>query len=521
MCNVDDVVVFTLNRVAGFSGDGEYTYVWKWWDGTVTVTKGPTASKLINKGGTLSYSVIQSDKFGRSQLYSGNINVNEPPVVMGSPTVTENDAEFPFNTVLSSVSYDPDHPGGVELSFAWYNGATLISTGTTTVLSTGIYQNSLAVTVTEDQTLTQVITDTLNGVTRVNYFLRGYEPSGLQGSSSSISNSIISSANNLSQIIIGPGQQAIFTSYAQDTSPGQLKFVWSAGTNEGWSVPFSGTEFPSPLSTGLYRSQITKDVSSETPGFKTVNCVITNLTTEQSINVNSSVTLIEAQVPTITAISTDAPIINGGYAVSQAGYVHFSVTAADPNNALLYYQWTFTQPNISLFGRTVMLRPADYGVFDEAILVGNGTEPGTGPLPIIGQVTVTDRFGKSSTVSLNSFITTLVWPYTQVSPQTSGTGSTSLQKRYWGVAEDAAMEQGDLPLLNSDFSSARNLSETFNPLNQYVYLVYPSVFGPATINVNGTIASDWLLTVSTFNAVSYNVYRSAAPLTGVYQIVLN
>jgi hypothetical protein len=518
MNNVGDILTFSL---AGAPQTG-YSYVWKWWDSTVDATRIPTVQKKLNIGGTLVMNATQSDQFGQSHIYNGTVVVNSPPVVIPAPTISNNDVSFPFRSILQSTAYDPDHPGGTELSFAWYNGPTLISSGTTTVPSTGTYTNKLEVdNINSNQTLTQIITDTGTGVTRVNYSLRGFQPSGLQGSGSSISNSIVNSANNLSQIIIGPGQEATFTAYAQDTSPGQLSFHWLAGTLDGWAATFQTTNVPVPQSNGLYKSQITLSVESELPGLKTVECTVTNLQTQQSINFNNTVNLIAASPPNITSISADAPIINGGYAVSQAGFVHFSVTAADPNNALMSYEWVFTQPQITLFGRTVLIRPADYAVFDESQLVGNGTNPGTGPVPILGQVTVSDRFGQSSTVSLNQFIATLVWPFTQVSPQTSGTGSTTLQKRYWGVFDSPTVTTNDLTTFDSDFSSERNQSNLFTPSGQFIYILYPASFGQATITVNGTIATDWLLTVQTFNGIPYNVYRSSTQLTNTSQIVIS
>jgi hypothetical protein len=516
--NVGDNPLFTLQ---GAPPDGGYTYVYKWWDQTVDVSRLPSIYKLINQGGSLQFSVTQCDGYGQSNVYSGSIVVNFPPALTSSPTISSNDQSFPFSTVLGATAYDPEHPGGTELTFGWYDGPALISSGTTAIVSTGTYRNDLFILVGSDQTLTQRIIDFQNGVTQINYFIRGFSPTGLQGSTSSISNSIVSSANNLSEVIIGPGQQATFTAYAQDTSPGQLQFLWTAGTLNGWTAPFQTTDTPSVLANGLYRSQIVLGVSIETPGLKTVQCEVTNLQTLQSIDFDATISLLAAQAPTITSISTDAPVINGGYAVSQAGFVHFSAAASDPNNALLSYQWNFSQPSLVLFGRTVMLRPQDYPIFDEVVLTGSGTTPGTGPLPIIGQVTVTDRFGQSSTVNLNQFITTLVWPFTQVAPQTSGTGSTSLQKRYWGVSDQSTISLNDLATLNSDFSSQRNQSVTFNASAQYLYIIYPSVFGAATINVNGTIATDWLLTVLAFNAVTYNIYRSATAVTGAFQVVIS
>jgi hypothetical protein len=520
MNNVGDILTFTL---AGAPADGGgYTYLFKWWDGTVNTTKVPTVQKQLNMGGTLALSLIQCDQFGQSQTYPATVIVNFQPVIIGAPTVSQNDTFFPFNSVLTSISYDPEHPGGTELSFTWYNGPTFISSGTTAVLSAGTYQNQLEVdAIVANQTITQIITDTQNGVTQLNFYLRGTPPSGLQGSSSSINNSLINSTNNLSEIIIGPNAEVTFTAYANDQSGGQLQFDWSLSTVDGWASDFTFTETPTPLPSGLYKSQITRPVSAESAGTKIAFCTVTNLLTGQTIIFNTTVQLINPDAPTVTSISTDAPIINGGYAVAQAGFVHFTAQAADPNNALLAYRWDFSQPSLTLYGKTVMIKPSDYGIFDEATLEGNGTDITGGPAPILGGVTVTDRYGESSTISLQSFITTLVWPNTQLSPDTSGTGSTTLQKRYFGLSNLSTLQQNDLADLSSDFASSRNFSHAFNTANQFIYFIYPATFGPAAFTVNGVISSDWLLTVVTFNSVTYNVYRSSTVLSGLFQLTTN
>lgn len=522
MNNVGDIKTFTLSGAP--ADGGGLAYLFKWWDGTVTASRLPSVQKKLNVGGTLLFNTTESDQFGQSRVYNGTIVVNFPPRIIGSPTISNNDAGFPYTTLLRSVAYDPEHPGGTELTFSWYNGPSLLGNGTTTVLSTGTYQNQFqAVGVNVDETLTQVIRDTQNGTTKVDYFLRGFTPSGLQGSSSSISNSIVSSANNLSQIIIGPGQNALFTSYAKDTSSGQLQFLWTAGTLNGWSSDLNFTDTPAQLPNGLFKSQITVAIENETPGLKQVICAVSNLSTGQTISFDTSVTLVAARTPTITSISADAPLINGGYAVSQSGFVHFSAQASDPNHALLSYQWTFSQPSVVLFGRTVMLRPADYSVFDEATLVGDSTNPGTGPLPIIGQVMVTDRFNKSATVNLNQFVTTLVWPFTQVSPQTSGTGSTTLQRRYWGLSTLAEITANDLTSFDSDFGSTRNQTHSFLPVNQYIYLIYPASMGEGNIDIttDASLSTNWVLSTLILNSVAYNVYRSVITLNAFLQVTVS
>jgi hypothetical protein len=540
--NVGDLETFTLTGAP--SDGGGFTYCWFWWDGTVTVTSVPSATKQLNLGGTMSITLIQCDAYGHSQTYTISITVNNPPLLINAPTISTNDAVFPFSTVLSSVAYDPDHPGGVELNFSWLNGSVPLGSGVTSVPSTGTYQNSLSVAgVTQNTTYTQVIYDNAAGTTKVNYSVRGTAPTGLQGSGASVNNSIISNTSNLGEVIIGPNQAVTFSAFAQDTHTGQLQFAWTLKQFDGWSSDFSVTDTPAPLTTGAYQDQITRNVGGETPGLKIANCLVTSLSTGQSINIRETVQLLSALPPTIISITTDAPTISAGLAVSQAGWVHFFATASDPNNAIVSYRWDFTQPSITIYGKTVLLTPAQYSVFAESSL-----ETG-GPRAILGSLTVTDRFGQSTTVQLSDFLAIQVFPSTQVAASTSGTGTGggssssgsgsggsssggsssggsggstgTMKKVYWGVNANLSLSDGDIVALNSQFQTNRILNVTLTPSGQYLYFVIPASFGSATFNVNGLLNTAWILTTQTFDGDTYNIYRSQNLLTGTFQVAVS
>ncbi len=541
--NVGDIETFTLSGAPGAGGG--FVYSWFWWDGTVTVTSAPTATKQLNLGGTLNVQLVQSDAYGHSQTYTLSITVNSPPKLINSPTISANDGVFPFDTTLQSVAYDPEHPGGTELTFNWFNGAVSLGNGSTSLLSTGTYQNSLLVAgVSQNAVYTQVIKDTAQGTTVVNYNVRGLAPTGLQGSGSSISNSIISSTNNLGEVIIGPNAEVTFSAFAQDTRAGQLQFAWTLKAFDGWSSDFAETDTPVALLTGAYQDQITRSVANETPGLKIANCVVTNLSTGQSINIRETVQLLTAAPPSVTSITTDAPTVNGGLAVSQAGWVHFFATATDPNNSIVSYRWDFTQPGITIYGKTVLLVPGDYSVFTES-----GLETG-GPRAITGSLTVTDRFGQSVTVQLSDFISIQVFPSTQVAASTSGTGTGggsssssgsggssgggtsgggtsgggstgTMKKVYWGVNANSSIGAGDIVSLNSAFQSTRVLSVTLTPAAQYIYVVLPTSFGTPTFNVNGLLNTAWVQTPITFDSDTYTIFRSLNLLTGTYQIAVS
>lgn len=537
--NVGDIETFTLTGAPG--NGGGFTYCWFWWDGTITVTAVPSATKQLNLGGNLTITLIQCDAYGHNQTYTISVSVNNPPTLINSPTISANDGVFPFNTVLSSVAYDPDHPGGVELNFAWLNGSVPLGSGVTSVPSTGTYQNSLTVSgVSQNTTYTQVIYDNAAGTTKVNYSVRGTSPTGLQGSGASANNSILSNTSSLGEVIIGPNQAVTFSAFAQDTHAGQLRFDWTLKQFDGWSSDFAVTHAPAPLTTGAFQDQITRSVAAESPGLKIANCLVTNLSTGQSINIRETVQLLSASPPSITSITTDAPTISAGLAVSQAGWVHFFATATDPNNAIVSYRWDFTQPSITIYGKTVLLTPAQYSVFAES-----GLESG-GPRAILGSLTVTDRFGQSTTVQLSDFLAIQVFPSTQVAASTSGTGTGggssssggsssggsssggssggstgTMKKVYEGVNANTSLSDGDIVALTSQFQTSRILSVTLAPSGQYLYFALPTSFGAATFNVNGLLNTAWILTTRTFDGDTYNIYRSQNLLTGTFQVAVS
>jgi hypothetical protein len=116
------------------------------------------------------------------------------------------------------------------------------------------------------------------------------------------------------------------------------------------------------------------------------------------------VKLIRSVAPVINSISTDASLSTGEYKVLRDGAVHFTGTATDSNHLLLTYQWNFSQPyGVTLWGRSVMIRPDQFTVFNQEDLLVE-------PKAIIGNLTVSDRFGATATADIQSFVTVQVWP---------------------------------------------------------------------------------------------------------------
>ena len=403
--NVGEVGTFVVTGAP--VGGNSLSYMWSWWDNTVDVTSVPVASKKFNVGGVaLPIKCNYCDQFGQvnSPGLIANVTINSPPIVVGSPTISANDAMFPFYGTLTATAYDLED-GATAPKFLWYEGATPLGNGITVSSSAGTEQNAyVARYVMANRTLTQLIIDSNNGTTRLDYGIRGYPATGLAGGGASVSNSVIGDTNNLSEVTIGPGQQVTFTVYASDPEPGQLSFVWTLSMVDGWGTNYTETQTPAQLENGSYHSHITRKVEAahETAGQKTARCAVTNLATGQSIPVPSTVQLNDARTPVISSISSSVVPVNGLNKILRNSYVSFTGTATDRNNLLLDYRWDFSQPITTLWGRTVLLRPNQYAIYDADQLVN-------GPLNIVGNLTVTDRFGASATVAIDSFVAVQVW----------------------------------------------------------------------------------------------------------------
>jgi hypothetical protein len=307
---------------------------------------------------------------------------------------------LPFSTVLAGTAYDPEQAGA--LLFLWYNGSTPLGSGATIQVSTGTWANSFLALVASNETLSQLIVDVGNGTTRMDYTLQGYAASSLTVGGSSLGNSIIPSTNVLPEITLGPGQSVTFTAYAYDAEPGQLQFSWTAGTDQGWSQPYTSIVEPAPLANGAYVSQIVLSAgTAQTPGVKTAICAVTNELSGQSGTVVNTVRLDADPPPSILSISTDATSTNTYYMVPQNGAFHLTGTGTNAFSELLDYRWDFAVPaGVTLWGRTILLRPDQFPDF---------SNPAALPAPVLGRLTVTDRFGSSATVAIQSFVTVQVW----------------------------------------------------------------------------------------------------------------
>lgn len=398
MNQVGQIVTFTLQGAP--ADGGGFTYVWKWWDGSVSVTTVPIVQKQLNIGSVtpLAYSVTVADDLGNSSTTNATIVVNAPPVVL-SPSISQNDQAFGYQAVMTTKAYDPEH---TQAAFLWYNSGTALGAGSS-IYSGGTGTNTFNFTVNQDTQLRLLCIDyngstTDAGTTPLNFQLRGFDPAGLQASSSAVSNSIIANTNNLPSIVIGPGQTVNFTAYAQDSEPGRLIFDWAFYGSNGWVADFFYADQGTHVDSGARKSVIGRDISGETSGEKLAVCNVTNIASGQTVQVQTTVELLQSFAPVISNISTSLPFNGATFNVPRTSYLLFTGTASDDNNDLLTFRWDFTQPSgVVLWGRTVFIQPADYSVFSASGLVG-------GPRPITGNLTVADRFNQTDVKTIESFV---------------------------------------------------------------------------------------------------------------------
>lgn len=146
----------------------------------------------------------------------------------------------------------------------------------------------------------------------------------------------------------------------------------------------------------------------------------------------------------------------------------------------------------------------------------------------VGNLPVVDRtYSWTTPVTTNTSWTLLCYDDLTMPAVTAVTSVQFRFKRYWGVSANATLDTAGIKALaGSELADGREQTKTFNPVGQYVYFAWPSVFGAPTFVVNGLVNTDWVKnTVSAFlNDSGYNVpmdtYRLTYTQTGYREIVV-
>lgn len=361
-------------------------YVFSFWDGSSITTAYGSTTKELNAGGnpanspafTLPFRVDVCDRHGNSQVITGTVGVNNPPTVFGAPTITPNDAAFPFVSQVVTRAYDLEEAGGIL--FLWYDGARPIASGVTANVGATpgtyagtwaganktVYQNTVSHLISQGTVLTCKIVDVELGTTALDYRFNGFDPAAPRFSVAAQPDSLTADATTLPDQYIG-SQPVVLTATASDTQTGSLAFYWSFYGSNGWEatdIPYFSTGQSSPTQTG-WRSDVTRSVSGElTTGLRTVDVSVTNVATGKSALASIQVTLVRNENPAVSAVNSYRAltgVLETSFSqnVGNNNYVcKFSGTATDPNRDVLYYQWELALPtspveNVTLYGRDV------------------------------------------------------------------------------------------------------------------------------------------------------------------------
>jgi hypothetical protein len=140
MHQVGEEITFELT-VSPSAASGVYSYVWEWWDGTVTATTEPRATKRLNMGGDpnngrkLFYSVRPVMEDGQSTRHHGRDRCKQSALRRAVAHGLPNDQFFPFVTRVDLTAYDVENDG---LAFTYLDSAgTIIGHGTSSYVGPG------------------------------------------------------------------------------------------------------------------------------------------------------------------------------------------------------------------------------------------------------------------------------------------------------------------------------------------------------------------------------------------------
>jgi len=413
MNQVGETKVFSLSVVPPASAK-VYSYVWNFWDGTVAVTTEPSVQKVLNMGGNptlagrkLTYTCIPVLADGQSTAIVGEVQVNNPPSIVPSPSVTLNDRYFPYATNLTVTAYDLEND---PMSFLYYLNGTAIGGGATTAVGVvngtwngtlagtyNAYQNVFSTTVGSARTVKALVVDNQGGTTTVDFALRGKVAPPPSVSPQVVVGSVTADSTTRPAQRIGVGQTVDFSVYAKDEAGGTFGFLWKFAGSLGWTTLPSFTNGTATLlADGGYRSTVVRDIADETPGFKSVECRVTNNATNKFVTVPFDVELTANQVATNGTLAVK---VNGAdeaepISVTAGDKLQYSLTVTDPDADIVTYKWTFTLPAGAIPASPPQNSLVVWG--QKALLDTTGWPAGN----ILTTVLATDRLGGVTSVTV-------------------------------------------------------------------------------------------------------------------------
>lgn len=353
------------------SGSQIYSYVWKFWDTTSEATVFPTVQKMLNIGGnptddrSLYYTCHPVAVNGQEVVVNGSFQVNNPPAIVPSPSISANYVYLPFTTRLQLDAYDVDEAlGDSPLQFDWYLGTYALGHGTNgtpysydgtwagndtvVVQSVTVQPNYYDTTVYSNRTVRCYVQDLSGGVMFVDFDLRGYVRPALETGIVASTGNLGAGASSLPIKRIGFGEFFEFVVDARDAGDSALSFSWNFAGSNDWTVPSTGAGAVTFNPDGSWRSTYLKDLTGEVVAIgteKTAVAVCTIISPSARTDVSVAVILVENSGPSdVTiiyrnAVTGDAIVPPGP--VAQGTKIQYEVTINDPNGDIGYMFWEF------------------------------------------------------------------------------------------------------------------------------------------------------------------------------------
>ena len=103
----------------------------------------------------------------------------------------------------------------------------------------------------------------------------------------------------------------------------------------------------STLPDGSTQNTVTKSTSGEVPGHKVAEVDVIDISHDVRAHIEIPIDLVLNEAPIIDSVeyTPEAPIAGG--------WIKFAVNYVDPNTDIATVTWTFTNPAVTLYGRTV------------------------------------------------------------------------------------------------------------------------------------------------------------------------
>lgn len=413
------------------TGTNIYSYVWRWWDGTVEAVETAAAAKVVNMGGhpdtqELHYSCTAVAVDGQEVTLNGTFQANNSPRIY-QPTITVNDAYLPFSTRLGFYYYDIENPATpAAVTVRWFSESAFLSYGLSSgasstsgtwtgnavqdVRSYTSLENHYYANVFSSRTISCQLVDTNQGTTWLDFDLRGFQrpapPTGVLATTASILTSIFS----LPVQRIYTGAYFDFEVIARDASGGPLEFAWSFSGSNHWTVEAEGRGVSNDLPDGSTRSVYHKVIDAEvvsTGTQKTVvaECIIQGQSARSDVRVE--VILLKNTAPptgyVVVRNNSTGQVYSDLSAVPKEDNIQYDAIVTDPDGDILEIRWNFTltSPGVArptsylVYGPKVVLTPE--GVFQDGYANGG--------CRILGTCTIFDRLGAGPTVLSISAVT--------------------------------------------------------------------------------------------------------------------